>query len=102
MIVALTAAALLMQAAPAGPPAAAKPGTAVSPVTVTPKPSEKVDVAKRTLVCQSEQVLGTMFPKKVCATKEELADRRAFDQAETRKAQALRPYVIDSGKLPGT
>jgi hypothetical protein len=76
----------------------------VSPVTVNGKHQKLDDApsAKSQMVCQSEPVLGSLFPKKICATREETAQRRDVDQAETRKAQALRPYVIDSGKLPGT
>lgn len=69
----------------------------VSPVTVTPEMQRKLkdEVAKRELVCTNEKVIGSLFPKQVCATKEELAERRAFDQAELRKAQSLRPYKVN-------
>jgi hypothetical protein len=67
----------------------------VSPLVVTPQvqPQTNAEVQKSTVVCRTEPVLGSMFPKKVCATKGELKDRRDQDQAEVRKMQALRPYV---------
>ena len=65
----------------------------VSPVEISPEQRKLNDeVAKRQLVCEKQQVIGTLFPKQVCATKEEIADRRNLDQAEVRKMQALRPY----------
>ncbi|HEY3949976.1 hypothetical protein [Phenylobacterium sp.] len=97
---ALSAAVVLMAGAPAT--AAAPSGPTASPLTVTPKVPDKVEIQKRRLVCQDEPVLGTLFPKRVCATQEEITERRRVDQAATRQAQALRPYQIDSGKLPGT
>jgi hypothetical protein len=66
----------------------------VSPLVVTPRQQRELqdEIAKRQLICHTEPVIGSLFPKKICATKEELADRTATDQAEVRKAQALRPY----------
>jgi hypothetical protein len=75
------------------PQVAPKEGRTVSPVTVTPTPQAKAVVANNTLVCHTEPVLGSLFPKKICATKAEVADRKAVDQAELRKWQALRPYA---------
>jgi hypothetical protein len=99
MIIAIMAAsALFATSVPAAAPAP------VSPVTVNGK-HQKLDdasVAKDTMVCESEQVLGTLFKKKICATREEMADHRAVSQEELKKIQAYRPYIIDSGKLPGT
>jgi hypothetical protein len=100
-----TVAALFAQAAPdsapASPPASAAPATAtastpphgVSGVTVTAKPKAKGDVDPKEVVCHSEAVLGSMFPKKVCASREAIADRRNVDQAEVRRWTALRPGV---------
>ncbi|HEY3951303.1 hypothetical protein [Phenylobacterium sp.] len=119
MLLALTAAAVLFaqatpDAAPAAGPKLTKAAPApegvsdtplvvtpsvksktVSPLVVTPqvKPQTSAEVQKSTVVCRTEPVLGSMFPKKVCATKAELKDRRDQDQAEVRKMQALRPYV---------
>ncbi|MBS0332621.1 MAG: hypothetical protein JSS35_07625, partial [Proteobacteria bacterium] len=64
IVAALTAAAALMAAAPTG---AAPSGPTASPLTVTPRPTDKVEVQKRRLICHDEQVLGTLFPKKICA-----------------------------------
>ena len=92
---AFTAAVLLMQAAPSNAPLGDLAGTrSVSPVTVTPKPGESVDIAKRELVCQDQPVLGTLFPKRVCITREEMNDQRRQSQDYVRQSQALRPYDI--------
>ena len=75
----------------------------VSPVTVNGRHQKLDDAASRNeLVCESEQVLGTLFKKKVCATREEMSQRRAVDQAELKKIQAYRPSKIDGGQQPGT
>ena len=74
---------------------APKDGKTISPLIVTPTPQAKAVVANSTMVCHSEPVLGSMFPKKICATKSEIADRKAVDQAEVRKWQALRPYAAN-------
>jgi hypothetical protein len=89
------AAVLFAQAEPAAasaanPPAAAPTPGAVSPVTVTGKKKTQADPNE--VVCHSEPVLGTLFPKRVCATRQEIADRRNVDQASTRQSQALRPW----------
>jgi hypothetical protein len=101
----LAAAALLGQAAaaPAPDPKAAAPAqpAPVSPVTVTPKTPEELKVQREALetkvVCRNEVVLGTLFPKKVCATIRETKERTAIDQAEHRKNIALSPM---SGNTP--
>jgi len=72
MIGAILAATVLMaQAAPAaaGPVAAAAPAGPV--------------LAKRNedLICKQEQVLGTLFPKKVCYTRAEQEERTKEDQS---------------------
>ncbi|MBS0363762.1 MAG: hypothetical protein JSR98_20510 [Proteobacteria bacterium] len=74
---------------------APKEGKTVAPLTVTGTPQAKAVVANNTMVCHNEPVLGSLFPKKVCATKSEIADRKAVDQAEIRKWQALRPYAAN-------
>ena len=86
---------LFAQAEPAAAPAAAPtaaeaPGHAVSPVTVTGKKTKTLDPNE--VVCRKETVLGSLFPKETCATRQELADRRNLDQATTRQSQALRPW----------
>ncbi|MBS0363132.1 MAG: hypothetical protein JSR98_17280 [Proteobacteria bacterium] len=99
IVAALTAAALMMQAAPASSPAPAGiPGTrSVSPLTVTPTPQEKAQVAQKKLICSDEQVLGTLFPKRMCGTAEEIEDHKRESQEYLRKAQAFRPYDANSG-----
>ncbi|HEX5263351.1 MAG TPA: hypothetical protein VFW13_07480, partial [Phenylobacterium sp.] len=81
--------------APAAPPSAA-PGAAagktVSPVVVTPIPQPTFEAKKNTVVCHDEQVLGSMFPKKVCATETQRAERRSEDQEQLRQWTALKPY----------
>jgi hypothetical protein len=86
----LSAIVLLGQAAPAAAPApatAAKPDSTVSGVTVTPKIAPPDLQQARVVVCHDEQVLGSMFPKKVCATKQGLEERRKNDQEVTRDFQ---------------
>ncbi len=97
------AAVLLIQADPAAAPASSQPPTAASPQTTTVSPA--VVTAKKPastldpneVICHSEPVLGTLFPKKVCATRQELSDRRRSDQQDTRQTTNLRPYDIGSG-----
>jgi hypothetical protein len=92
------AALLLLQAAPnaaaasAPAPAAAAsaPGAPVSPVTVTGK--KDPNLAAKEVVCHKEPVMGTLFPREVCARRDEIAERRRVDQATTRETQALRPW----------
>jgi hypothetical protein len=110
MLTVLIAAAIFAQATPAagpspedspavviGPrtPAAAAPnGKTVSPLVIAPEanaPPPGVDIKKYTLVCHDETVLGSLFPKKVCATRAEFNERRDIDQDEVRRMQALRP-----------
>jgi hypothetical protein len=88
--VVLTAVVLLGQAAPAAAtadPAAKPPAGAVSGVTVTSKAQEtqaQADAKADTVTCHSEQVIGSLFPKKVCSTRRQQADRRAADKEVAR------------------
>jgi hypothetical protein len=93
---AFAAAVLLLQVAPAAtPPAAAAPGASVSPVTVKgQKPSVAED---NQVICHSEKVIGSLFPRQVCATKAQLADRRFQDRQDLERGTALRPYDITKG-----
>ncbi|THD65049.1 hypothetical protein [Phenylobacterium sp.] len=99
------AGAMLAQAQPfpAGPPEAAPPpapaaaaqsGKTVSPLVIAPDTTDKPapSLKKYVLVCRDEAVLGTLFPKKVCATQAQFAERQREDQKEVREWQALRPY----------
>ena len=94
----LTATVLFVQAAPATTPTspsptAAAPASTVSPVTVNgKKASAKPDGSE--VVCRTEPVLGTLFPKKICASRDQFAERTRQDQKETREATNLRPYKI--------
>jgi len=89
MISAILATALLMaQAAPAGdagasasPPPSAPGATAA----VAPAKAQKSDE----LICHSEEVLGTRFPKKICYTRSELADRSRQDQENLNHMQSM-------------
>ncbi|THD65050.1 hypothetical protein [Phenylobacterium sp.] len=80
-------------AAPVEPPAAAAPeGKTVSPLVIAPQaPAPAPDLKKYLLVCHDEPVLGSLFPKQVCATQAQRKERRDIDQAEVRRWQALRP-----------
>jgi hypothetical protein len=93
----LAATVLFFQAAPAAtsvsPSPAAAPASTVSPVTVNgKKASAKPDGSE--VVCRTEPVLGTLFPKKICASRDQFAERTRQDQKETREATNLRPYKI--------
>jgi hypothetical protein len=97
MIVVLLAASALLSgaepaaaAAPATAPAArmAQASTTVTPAVVNGKKAPDPNQ----VICRSEPVLGTLFPKKTCATRAELADRAAQDQKATREATSIRPY----------
>jgi hypothetical protein len=97
MIAAAFALALFAQAAPAATSPAPPPETAptmgavVSPLTLNgSKPSEEAKAAE--VVCHSEPVLGTLFPKKICAPRRDIAERKRIDQAYVRDTQALRPF----------
>jgi hypothetical protein len=94
----LIASVLLAQAAPdaAAQPAvgaaAAVKATVVSPVTVTATKPADAATSGDELVCRNEAVLGTLFPKKVCARRADRMERRRVDQAEIRRDQAQRPW----------
>lgn len=91
----LAAGVLFAQAEPAAAPAAPPAARAVSPVTVTGKKPKTLDPNE--MVCRKEPVLGSLFPKEICATRQELSDRRNLDQASTRQSQALRPWKDHGG-----
>ena len=105
MLVALTAAfALYAQAAPdaAQAPAAvqaptpaeaaaAPNGKTIAPVTVTPLAKPNFEVKNNTVSCHNEQVLGSMFPKKVCGTKTQFEQRQRDDQEQVREMVAIKP-----------
>jgi hypothetical protein len=78
------AAALFMQVTPAAvqaPAAAAPPGSsAVSPVTVNGKKAAAADLSQSEVICHSEAVIGSLFPKKVCASRREITERKREDR----------------------
>ena len=49
------------------------------------------------MICHKEPVIGSLFPKEVCARRDEIAERRRVDQATTRNAQAQRPWRDPGG-----
>jgi hypothetical protein len=79
MILAVLAAlaAVTPDAAPA--PVAQAPAQAAAPATAK---------AKEDLVCKTEQVTGSRFPKKVCYSKAEYEAKRQLDQQHLRESQA--------------
>jgi len=83
----LSAIALFYQAAPAATPAAPDPGHAVSGVTVTAKKAVSDEQVANTVICHDEPVLGSRFPKKVCATNRALGERKADDKEAARDFQ---------------
>ena len=96
-VLATAAVLLLQQAAPATALAAAAPpapaiasGSTVTPAVVAGK---KPAADPNQVVCRTEAVIGTLFPKKTCATRKELAERAVEDQQATRQATAIRPYT---------
>ena len=70
---------------PSAPASAAKPdGNNVDGVTVTGKKQAEVDKDPNQVMCHSEPVMGSLFPKKVCASRRDIAERRQGDQALVR------------------
>jgi hypothetical protein len=74
-------------APPAGPPATPDPGHAVSGVTVTGKQALTDEQAANAVVCHDEPVLGSRFPKRVCATRRALDERKEGDKEVARDFQ---------------
>lgn len=67
-------------------PAAAAAASTVSPATVTAAP--KADEAKKPrLVCRTEAVTGSMFPKKTCYSVEDAAQRKQDERANLERMQ---------------
>jgi hypothetical protein len=58
--------------------------TAPAPQTAAP---EAKPAAKDEMVCKSEHVTGSRFPKKVCRAKADMDQKRADDQARIRDNQ---------------
>ncbi|HEX3888333.1 MAG TPA: hypothetical protein VHW05_12610 [Phenylobacterium sp.] len=98
------ATALLLQAAPTAAPVitpASAPVAAQAPISpVTVQGQKKSVVEDNKIICRKEQVLGTLFPREVCARKSEIEERRRVDQAELQRGTALHPYDSFSGLPP--
>jgi len=104
MIAAIFAAAIVLaQAAPAadstaGPsaaPPAAKAPNSVSGVTVKGEKPKKSAPDPKEVVCHKEPVLGSLFPKEVCAQRQELAQRTREDQKDLRDSLLYRPLKVN-------
>jgi len=96
---------MFAQAAPAAAPdaavSAAPPASTphgVSGVTVTGESAKKRAAPDpKEIVCHREPVMGSLFPKEVCARREEIMERQRVDQKYVRDSQALRPWKDPSG-----
>jgi hypothetical protein len=102
MIAAMFAAAIVLaQAAPDAATAAAPPASTphgVSGVTITGETAKKRAAPDpKEVVCHKEKVMGSLFPKEICARREDIADRQRVDQKTVRDSQALRPWKDPAG-----
>jgi hypothetical protein len=77
--------ALLVTLAAATPDAAPATAAAPAPAVAAAKPAQKP--AADEIVCKTEQVTGSMFPKKICRKKSEADAARAEEQAQIRNNQ---------------
>ncbi len=68
-----------------GPTAAAE--TAAPPAVADKAKSEAETARGDEVVCRTEQVLGTRFPRRVCRTRAAIAAQRETDQAEIGRIQ---------------
>ena len=73
------------------PPHAAPPGSDVSGVTVTGKRIPESQKDPKEILCRDETVLGSRFPVKVCAQRQEFAQRQREDQEQLREWVAVKP-----------
>jgi len=80
-----------MATAPAPPPPAAAPGSDVSGVTVTGKRIPESQKDPKEILCHNEAVLGSRFPVKVCAQRQQFAERQREDQEQLREWVAVKP-----------
>lgn len=80
--------ALLVSLAAATPDAAPATATSAAPapaLAAAAKPAQKPTADD--MVCKTEQVTGSMFPKKICRKKSEADAARAEEQANIRNNQ---------------
>jgi hypothetical protein len=68
-------------------PAAAAAATTVSPATVTAT-AKDAKANKPRLICKTEPVTGSMFPKKTCYASDDMAQRRQDERANLERIQS--------------
>ena len=73
--------------APSAPAPATTPATAAQQTTTAVAPA-KADGAGE-MVCKSETVTGSRFPKKVCRRKADVEQQRQEDQERIRETQRM-------------
>jgi hypothetical protein len=76
--------------APKAPPTSSKN---LSGVTVTAKKAAS-DLDQKEVVCHKEAVLGSLFPKQVCATREARAERTRQDRKDLEDSLLYRPLIV--------
>lgn len=67
--------------------AAGSPDAATAPSAPSAPPPAVASKAKDDVVCKTEEVTGSRFPKKVCYSKAEAAERRQLEQDHLRDNQ---------------
>jgi hypothetical protein len=77
----------------AAPTAATAPPSSkdVSGVTVTAKKAAPGTLDPKEVICHKEPVLGSLFPKEICASREARAERTREDQKDLRDSLLYRP-----------
>jgi hypothetical protein len=68
--------------APAAASKAAAPSAEVSPLTVTGKRIPESQRDPNEMLCHDEIPIGSRFPKQVCGTRRQFAERRQIDQEQ--------------------
>jgi hypothetical protein len=66
---------------------AAAAATTVSPATVTAPTTKDAKADKPRLICKTEAVTGSLFPKKTCYASDDLAQRRQEERANLQRMQ---------------
>jgi hypothetical protein len=88
----LVASMMFAEAAPSAAPPASKTPTSVSGVTVTGEASKKrAPPDPKEVVCHKEPVMGSLFPKTICAQRQEVAQRTREDQKDIRDMLQYNP-----------
>ena len=75
-------------------PAAAAAAATVSPATVAAAPAKDAKAAKPKMVCRTEAVTGSMFPKKTCYAVDEMAQRKQEERANLQRMQNQVPQTV--------